>query len=159
MPARLPAADRLTGWTNDSLSAFAPTRSARHLPACLQGASVSSAVAWALQPGSVAESVRAELAAYLSDDGGVSLREMVWDKTKVGALGVWVDGSVCGGSGHMGVLPACSMPKRCSRPCCPRRTRYLQAPHCGLPGAFINALYCAKTSGGWVHVGWCVSYF
>lgn len=25
-----------------------------------------------------------------------------------------------------------------------------KVPHCGLPGAFVNALYCAATSDGWV---------
>lgn len=70
---------------------------------------MGEAVTWALQPGSVAAEVQAELAPFLQlDDPGAAptVREMVWDVTK--------------------------------------------APHCGLPGALINALYCAQTSSGWV---------
>lgn len=86
----------------------------------MQGSSVSEAVAWALQPGSVAPEVRAELAPLVQAQeqagGGAapSLREMVWEVTK--------------------------------------------APHCGLPGALINALYCAQTSSGWVggRSGWAL---
>lgn len=73
---------------------------ARPLP---QGASVSAAIQWALQPGNIDEGVRQQLAEHLADTTP-SLHAMVWEITK--------------------------------------------APHCGLPGALINSLYCAETSKG-----------
>ena len=48
-----------------------------------QGASVADAIDWALQPGSIAPEVQAQLAEHLPGPEGASVREMVWEVTKV----------------------------------------------------------------------------
>ncbi|PRW50877.1 ADP-ribosylation Crystallin J1 [Chlorella sorokiniana] len=72
----------------------------------VHGASVAEAIGWALQPGSIAPEVQAQLAVHLPGPDGTSARQMVWDVTK--------------------------------------------APSCALPGALVNALFCARVSSGYV---------
>lgn len=78
----------LVAWRPAGRPALAHLRStARRAPPpprrAAQGASVGEAAAWALQPGSIPEGLRAQLAQYLQD-GSVPLNEMVWERTKVG---------------------------------------------------------------------------
>lgn len=91
---------------------------------------MAEAVEWALQPGSIAAEVQAQLAEHLPGPAGASVREMVWDVTKVSLSCAAQDSALLFGAqvqgfdqlpSHLGTHPAlcppCMLPLRASLHC------------------------------------------